>query len=111
MKQLMMKAIWKLQSAIEILKSYLKAIFCKKESLPTLGLSTSLSENIQPERSKNMPLKSGKSKKTIAANIATEMERGKKQSQAVAIALNKARESGAKIPKKKSASKKVKNEK
>ena len=48
-----------------------------------------------------MPLKKGKSKKTISSNIRTEMEHGKKQNQAVAIALNTARKSGARIPKKK----------
>lgn len=47
-----------------------------------------------------MPLKKGKSKKVISANIRTEMEHGKPQKQAVAIALNTARKSGAKIPKK-----------
>lgn len=48
-----------------------------------------------------MPLIKGKSKKTISKNIETEMEHGKPQPQAVAIALEKARKSGAKIPKKK----------
>lgn len=48
-----------------------------------------------------MPLRKGKSKKTISNNIKTEMEHGKPQKQAVAIALNTARKSGAKIPKNK----------
>ena len=48
-----------------------------------------------------MPLAKGKSKKTISKNVKTEMEHGKPQKQAVAIALNTARKSGAKIPKKK----------
>lgn len=37
-----------------------------------------------------MPLKSGKSKKVISDNIRTEMEAGKPQKQAIAIAYSKA---------------------
>lgn len=49
-----------------------------------------------------MPLVKGKTQKAIKQNIETEMKLGHKpQKQAVAIALNEARKSGAKIPKKK----------
>ena len=41
-----------------------------------------------------MPLKKGGSRKAISANIKTEIAAGKKQSQAVAIALDVARRSG-----------------
>ena len=38
-----------------------------------------------------MPLVEGKSREAVSQNIKTEMEAGKPQKQAVAIALNKAR--------------------
>ena len=37
-----------------------------------------------------MPLKSGKSKEVISSNIKTEVEAGKPQKQAIAIAMSKA---------------------
>jgi len=46
-----------------------------------------------------MPLKHGKSKKTIGKNIKEMEESGHPRRPAIAAALNEARKSGAKIPK------------
>lgn len=48
-----------------------------------------------------MPLSKGKSKKVISKNIREMKESGHPQAQAVAAALNQARKSSARIPKKK----------
>lgn len=48
-----------------------------------------------------MPLVKGKTPTALKKNIMMEMEYGKPKKQAVAIALDVARKSGAKIPKKK----------
>jgi len=48
-----------------------------------------------------MPLRKGKSKKTISKNIKEMIRHGHKRKQAIAAALSTARKSGAKIPKKK----------
>ena len=45
-----------------------------------------------------MPLEKSSSKEAIGRNISREESAGKKPKQAVAIALNTAREAGAKIP-------------
>ena len=47
-----------------------------------------------------MPLKEGKSKEVISENIREMVHSGHPQKQAVAAALDQARKSGAKIPKK-----------
>lgn len=49
-----------------------------------------------------MPLLQGTSKKTISRNISEMIKSGHPQKVAIAAALNQARKSGAKIPKKRS---------
>lgn len=53
-----------------------------------------------------MPLKKGTSRKVMGENYKAEIAAKKPKKQAIAIMLNEARESGAKIPKKKSTKKK-----
>lgn len=48
-----------------------------------------------------MPLKQGYSNRSVSANVKAEMKAGKKQPQAVAIALNVAKKAKAKASKKK----------
>lgn len=56
-----------------------------------------------------MPLKKGCSQKSISKNVKTEMGAGKPQKQAVAIALNTAREAAKKAGKPAKAPKAAKN--
>lgn len=48
-----------------------------------------------------MPLDKSGSRKSVGKNIKTELAHGKPRKQAIAIALDVAREAGAKIPRKK----------
>ena len=61
--------------------------------------------NYSTVKEKRMPLHKGKSKEVIGENIKEMEESGHPKDQAVAASLNKARESGAKIPKKHSSNK------
>lgn len=54
---------------------------------------------IMGKEEKEMPLLKSKSKEAIGENIKTEQEAGKPHKQAIAIALNTAREAGAHVPK------------
>jgi hypothetical protein len=56
-----------------------------------------------------MPLEKGKGKAVISRNISELVDSGRKPKQAVAIALNTARQAGAKIPKPRPARKPVTN--
>jgi hypothetical protein len=62
--------------------------------------SDAIQSAISRKQENIMPLKKGTSRETVSENIKTEKKQGRSQKQSVAIALNEARKSGAKIPKK-----------
>lgn len=82
-----------------VVMDFPKGMYGKRNLNVFVRLETEL-DQLTEEDEEFMPLIKSKSKKAIGKNIKTEMEAGKSQKQAVAIALNTARRSGAKIPKK-----------
>jgi hypothetical protein len=66
----------------------------------TATQSNNIAIKYRGKRERGMPLKKGTSRETISTNIRRERKASAPPKQAVAIALNTARKSGAKIPKK-----------
>lgn len=69
--------------------------------IPTPPTCPQISTPILDHMEDEMPLIKSASKKAIGKNIKTEVSAGKPKKQAIAIALEVAREKGAKIPKRK----------
>lgn len=67
--------------------------------------SPRLDEITQVQKGRRMPLKKGTHRDTISRNISEMKKAGRPVDQAIAAALDTARRSGAKIPKKKGRSK------